>query len=66
MGIFAVVQEDPGPVFVPDAYVDVGRLKIKLPAADNELVLAYDGHRRHISLQEARTSSSRRRNCITT
>ena len=48
MGIFAVVQEDPRPVFIiPDACVDVGRLKIKLPGADNELVLAYDYHRRH-------------------
>ena len=28
MGIFAVVQKDPCPVFVPDAYVDVERLKI--------------------------------------
>ena len=53
MGIFAVVQKDPCPVFVPDAYVDVGRLKIKFPGADSELVLAHDGHRRHIHLQEA-------------
>ena len=57
MGIFAVVQEDPCSVFVPDAHVDMRRLKIKLPGADNELVLAYDRHRRHIHLQEARPSS---------
>ena len=58
MGIFAVVQEDPCPVFIPNTYVDVGRLKIKLSGADNELVLAYDGHRRHIHLQEVRSSGS--------
>ena len=65
MRIFAVVQEDPCPVFVPDAHVDVGRLKIKFPGSDNKLVLAYDGHRRHIHLQGARTSNPRQLNCIT-
>ena len=53
MGIFAVVQEDPCPVFVPDTHVDVGRLEVKLPGADNELILANDGHRRHIHLRES-------------
>ena len=65
MRIFAVVQEDPCPVLVPHAHVHMGRLKIKLPGSDNELVLAYDGHRRYIHLQEARTSNPRQRNCIT-
>ena len=45
MGIFAVVQEDPCPVFIPNTYVDMGWLEIKFPGADDELVLAYDGHR---------------------
>ena len=65
VGIFAVVQKDPCPVFIPDAYVDMGWLEIKFPGADNELVLAYDDHRRHIHLQGARTSGLHRRNCIT-
>ena len=63
MGILAAVQEDPSPVFIPD--VDVGRLQIKLPGADDELVLAYDDHRRHIHLQGARTSSLRSIDCFT-
>ena len=66
MRIFAVVQQDPCPVLVPDAHVDVGRLKIKFPGSDNKLVMAYDGHRRHIHPQGARTSNPRQRNCITT
>ena len=49
----------------PDAYVNMGRLKIKFPGADDELVLTYDGHRRHIDLQGAWASSSRWCNCIT-
>ena len=56
MGIFAVIQEDSCPVFIPNTYVDMGWLEIKFPGADNELVLAYDSHRRHIHLQEARKS----------
>ena len=31
MGIFAVVQEYPCPVFIPDAYVDVGRPQNQIP-----------------------------------
>ena len=55
------------PVLVPDAHVDVRRLKLKLklPGSDNKLVLPYDGHRRHIHLQGARTSNPHQRNCIT-
>ena len=47
MGRFAIVQEDPCPVSLTDACVDVRRFKIKLPGADDELVMAYDGNRRH-------------------
>ena len=65
MGIFAVVREYPCPVFIADAYVNMGRLKIELSGADNELVLAYDSHRRHIHLQGGQTSNSHQRNCIT-
>lgn len=65
MEIFAVVQQDPRPVLVPDTNVNVGRLKVKLPGADNELALAYDGHRRHIHPRKVRRSSSPQRNCIT-
>ena len=39
MGILAVVQEDPCPVFISDAYMDVGWLEVELSGADYELVL---------------------------
>ena len=58
MGRFAIVQEDPCPVSLTDACVDVRRFKIKLSGADDGLVLPYDGHRRHIHLQGVRSSGS--------
>ena len=66
MRVFAIIQEDPCPVFVADAHVDVGRFELQLPGADNELVLAYYGDGRHVRIQEGRASSSRRLDCITT
>ena len=39
VGIFAVVQEVPCPVFISDAYVDAGWREIKFSGADDELVL---------------------------
>ena len=53
MGLLAVVQEDPCPVFLPHTHMDVGRLKVKAPGADTELILANDGHRRQIDLRES-------------
>lgn len=63
VGILAVVQEDPCPVFISDAHMYVGRFE--LSRADDELALAYRRHRRHIRLQGNRTSSLRRNDCIT-
>ena len=51
MRIFAVVQEDPRPVFVAHAHMDVGRFEFQLPGADDELVLTNYGDSRQIHTQ---------------